>query len=444
MAPTTSEDQHRGGIHRSEQEQAEGYAKGQGTPAADAADDSLIKLILETLNQHAEALHIITQRVLALDEQLKEVRRKASTTDSGGNGRSSVGILAATRPKQTPVAVSAILRPEQTRPIFIHGYWRTGSTYIWAKFREQENCYSYCEPLHDYFTKVRKEDLARTFSANAIRELRHPSLKTFYFLEYPFLPQGGVEKFRKHFSYEHYCLDEDDSDVDLREYVSHLIALAVKKNKRPVLQFNRALLRSRWLKKQFSPVSILLLRSPIDTWKSICSFSHGYFKDVTSCIIGQNGIHKWFLPLREKFRIPRYLGSTFQDTRDYYHRFTQDNEQNLYFMFYYLYILTFLYNIADCDVVMDMNLLSQSSEMRDLVIQQMRAYDIDISLSDCTIPSYKEVSSEEQARKEIEHAVISLLKEHFMTELKLPGAIADTRTTCLSKHFEEIIKTFTE
>ena len=87
--------------------------KGQDTPAVDAADDSLIKLIFETLNQHAKALHIITQRVLALDEQLKEVRRKASTTDSGGNGRSNVGILTATRPKQTPVAVSAILRPEQ-------------------------------------------------------------------------------------------------------------------------------------------------------------------------------------------------------------------------------------------------------------------------------------------------------------------------------------------
>ncbi len=76
MAPTTSEDQHRGGIHRSEQEQAEGYAKGQDTPAADAADNSLIKLILETLNQHAEALHIITQRVLALDEQLGKVQPK--------------------------------------------------------------------------------------------------------------------------------------------------------------------------------------------------------------------------------------------------------------------------------------------------------------------------------------------------------------------------------
>ncbi len=77
-------------------------------------------------------------------------------------------------------------------------------------------------------------------------------------------------------------------------------------------------------------------------------------------------------------------------------------------------------------------------------MQQMRAYGIDISLSNCTIPSYKETSSEEQPRRETECAVISLLKEHFMTDLKLPGTIADTRTTCLSKHFEEIIKTFTE
>jgi hypothetical protein len=65
------------------------------------------------------------------------------------------------------------------RPIFIHAIWRTGSTYIWKKFREQGRYRSYFEPLHELLLRSQEEiELLQPSSITA--RYRHPHIDRFY------------------------------------------------------------------------------------------------------------------------------------------------------------------------------------------------------------------------------------------------------------------------
>jgi hypothetical protein len=328
------------------------------------------------------------------------------------------------------------------RPIFIHACWRTGSTYIWSKFRAQDDFCAYLEPLHDAFIKTNVKVFEDQFDQKINRVLRHPELARHYFCEYPFRPEGGVEKFEEHFPYERYCLSEKDSDPALHAYIAHLILLARQKGQRPVLQFNRGLLRSRWLTRHFQPVNILLLRNPCDIWASFCSFSNPYFRAVLSCILGQNGSHPLFAPLWEIGDVPSFCRPDFEEDYSFYQRFAEQAGECLRLPFYYFYALTSLYNLAACDVVIDINAITQSEAARRNVTQQLDALGIRISLDDCKIPTTANASDDQAAGDTIQREVIPLLREHLGRELAVPPAVAKRVSAWLSEPSLALLEPF--
>src|SRR5689334_15510805 len=111
------------------------------------------------------------------------------------------------------------------RPVFIHAMWRTGSTYVWKKFRDQAQYRAYYEPLNELLARSRKTFVAAA-SSQAAEKLRHPALKDFYFAEFPFTPGGGVEFFEKALSYERYALEPQAEDEPLHRYINNLLAHA--------------------------------------------------------------------------------------------------------------------------------------------------------------------------------------------------------------------------
>ena len=139
--------------------------------------------------------------------------------------------------------------------------WRTGSTFIWNKFRQIKRFRAYSEPLHEALAGSRTE-LSQAWSLEINRRLRHPDTDEFYFLEYPFRAEGGVHLFQVDFSYQRYILEENEAYPSLELYINNLLCFARTHRQQPVLQFNRGLLRTGWLAKHFPSVTILILRDP--------------------------------------------------------------------------------------------------------------------------------------------------------------------------------------
>ena len=108
-------------------------------------------------------------------------------------------------------------------PIFIHSLFRTGSTYVWNKFRQNKHYYCY---------------------STATARVRHPRITKNHLAEYEKLLQPnhrGIPFFKKSFSFDDYC--NNDPNPDLKRYIDYLISGAAAEGKTPVLQFNRTAFR---------------------------------------------------------------------------------------------------------------------------------------------------------------------------------------------------------
>ncbi|MGH9552796.1 MAG: hypothetical protein ACRD3W_25680, partial [Terriglobales bacterium] len=242
--------------------------------------------------------------------------------------------------------------------------WRTGSTYIWKKFHDQPGYRSYYEPLNETLWIVRPFETE--VSSEYAAKMRHPEMKEPFWKDYPLRPAGGVEHFLKAFSYEQYCLEPGARSPSLHRYIENLIAFAVAHGQVPLLQFNRALLRSGWLSQTFQARTILLLRNPLDIWQSFLSVND-YFVAGICLIIGQNRKHRILRKIAERYDVPMFRGTSFIEEGEFYSLFALSKLDELYPMFYELYMLTCIYNSAFADCVIDMNAISADPEKRRLV-----------------------------------------------------------------------------
>src|SRR4026208_1945481 len=129
-------------------------------------------------------------------------------------------------------------------PIFIHAWWRSGSTYIWAKLREDEALCCYYEPLHEQIADQSLTAIEVPPDKEASENFRHPVLKKNYFAEYAELLRSGELRHSKEFAYSNYLLQPWQVDDGLRSYIEGLIASASNARRRPVLCFCRSQMRS--------------------------------------------------------------------------------------------------------------------------------------------------------------------------------------------------------
>lgn len=216
-----------------------------------------------------------------------------------------------------------------TQPIFLHGLWRAGTTYCWSKFRNVSNTYCFYEPLHHGLAKLTpsriERELYTTYKDNA-----HPDLDKPYFYEFlPVLNSGvfgkrGVKHFKKSFAYDRFYLSENDTHKELENYIYSLVDFAASEhvlqraenektdllakdapeNIRPVLGFNRTVLRLGWIKKKFPDTChIFIERNPQDIWSSYqrhhLEGNHTYFMAWLRIIL-RNQNHPAFL---ESFKL---------------------------------------------------------------------------------------------------------------------------------------------
>lgn len=161
-------------------------------------------------------------------------------------------------------------RTSSTKPIFLHSSFRTSSTWLWTKFRDQGNVTAFYEPFNEFLGEAtekslcdRRPDNWESGDANGAP----------YFDEYRQLAtsSSGLRSYHPSFAFHRFIPESGITgkiSADEIHYIEQLIKLAVDRQKTPVLAFTRSLGRLAGIKEQFGGTHIFIFRSLFDQWMS--------------------------------------------------------------------------------------------------------------------------------------------------------------------------------
>ena len=269
------------------------------------------------------------------------------------------------------------------KPIFIHAWGRSGTTYLWNVFRRCDGYYTYYEPFHLEFLRLRSPDsFLKKESNNLTKRVNHPSISAPYFAEYTYFIEDIKKAFRKEFPDDLYFLSPDTECNELKTYIELLIR---KAKGRPVFKFVRSLFRSRWVRSNFDGIHIFLFRNPRDTWEST--------------ILTLDAALEIFLILNSPSK-PKYLNKLLPvaginefhnpdivlEMSNLHRRAIRLPLEKHYFIFYILWCISYIENCRNSDIIIDIDKLSESESYRNSILEQLNLYDIKgLSFHDCNI-----------------------------------------------------------
>jgi len=307
--------------------------------------------------------------------------------------------------------------------IFIHAWWRSSSTYVWAKLRENDHLRCYYEPLHEQVLLLTKESILSSPDVAINRSLRHPYLKKSYFYEYFDLVSASDLRFSADLSYDRYFLNSTEEDSALFTYLEGLIMSANKHNKKAVLCFCRSQMRSAWMKKNFHGVHVAQVRNPFDQWNSFKTnryFLNGLIRIASNL----RNRHQEVFSNTEMSVLNRILNLSTVKTHG--GDKISLNESDLFLVFMFLWFASTIQSISIADFVLDVDMMSHDYIYRQSCSSYFKKMGIDVDFSDCHTPS-------------IEGADI-LLNEHKDILVQISGYLNGAAKSLVSFDFVTILE----
>ncbi len=172
------------------------------------------------------------------------------------------------------------------RPVFLHSAFRSGSTYLWSRFRACADVCAYYEPFHEVLATITPDELGklRPDSWNS----GHAGLSAPYFAEYaPLLrPENGVALFAAAFTWDDFFLPLRDEEPLIR-YIRSLVDQAIGQGRTPVFGFCRSLGRVAWFRQHVPGLQVVTVRDPFDQWLSVITQRRNgnpYFVKMLACV----------------------------------------------------------------------------------------------------------------------------------------------------------------
>jgi hypothetical protein len=299
-------------------------------------------------------------------------------------------------------------------PVFIHSWWRSGSTYVWSKLRESESCRCYFEPLNPSIADLKLTTVERLPDIDDTQNLRHPTLKSHYFAEYADLLRSATLGYSRDLAYDRYLLLPDQSDERLRSYLSRLISSASEVNRRPILCFCRSQMRSAWMKTVLGGLHIAQIRNPADQWTSFKSYQPeirpNFTVDMIVIALKLRHLHpNAFVHIEEFERFAQQLSNrTSVPTNVVAHYFIPQfvRQRDCFDVFLLLWIAAALQAIAYCDFVLDIDQLSTRPDYRNTAERWFASWDCPVDFSDCSSPTAAKPNS--ALEQTVEEAVSAL------------------------------------
>jgi hypothetical protein len=270
--------------------------------------------------------------------------------------------------------------------IFIHAWWRSGSTYVWSKMRENDSHICYYEPLHEIISHLSLDVVLKPPDSERSRFFRHPILQKNYFAEYTELVRCNNLQFAPALSYDRYLLLPDQADEQLRVYIEGLLNAAKATKRHAALCFCRSQMRSAWLKKNFGGLHIAQIRNPWDQWASFQL--EDYFRGKMLLIaLKLHDSHPFAFAHIESFeRFARYMSKRSDEVvESLFEKFIAKKDSLAVFLI--IWIASALQAISCADFVLDIDQLSTDLDCRKKAMEWFQSIGCPIDFSDCAIPA---------------------------------------------------------
>lgn len=256
------------------------------------------------------------------------------------------------------------------KPVFLHGMWRSCSTYIWSSFRNNSQTFCLYEPLHQGLGKITKDRIYRD-SKETHKNNHHGKLTNPYFFEYEALiNRRGLPYFKKSFGFRNYVLRENNQHPDLKRYIDNLLIFAGQNEKTPILGFNRAGLRLDWLRNNFECYQIHIERNPRDIfhsyYRNMREGNYTYFASWIRVIENNPDLQKYF-PFIPR---PTFAQKHLMKEKPRYRKFIQNQTtENLYKLVFAFWILHVSEALQFSDFIIDINNSGNKDYMHKAVAQ---------------------------------------------------------------------------
>jgi Sulfotransferase family len=312
------------------------------------------------------------------------------------------------------------LRP----PVFLSGLWRSGSTYVWSRFRSDPTAYCYYEPLHHGLARLTDRRIGRDTSPK-IAAMRHPSLTEPYYAEYrPLLaPLRGVRGYSKDLAYERWTLDPAEPHPRLGRYVDGLIGQARALGRQPVLGCVRAVGRLGWMGRHRPDMALIHLdRAPLDVWRSCMEQArrgNATFMTAWLNVVWRNARHPLMAPLAA--RLPWRTG-LFEALRKAKHRHHDMLDrmamEESFFMIAYVWAAAALHGLSHAHAVIDVNRSPEPGYNADLARRLGVLTGARLDFSDMRIVA-PPIMVDPQRREVLEREAVAMLSRHA------PGGLFD-------------------
>ena len=246
----------------------------------------------------------------------------------------------------------------QGRPIFLHGMWRSGSTFIWSRFRALSSTCCFYEPLHHGLARLTAAKIHRD-TPEVIAGNKHPELSAPYFAEFaPLLKSRGVRGYRRTLAYHRFALEPGAAHPELGRYIDGLLNHARERGETAVLGFNRSGLRIGWLRETFSAYDVLVERDPRQIWWSYVQQARKgnyFFLQKWLFVLECNADHPLFAPLAAQMPLRRGPQRFAAGEKPYYRRVLQlMPPDQVYLMVFYMWLLQAVHALTHCDLVIDL------------------------------------------------------------------------------------------
>lgn len=89
--------------------------------------------------------------------------------------------------------------------IFVHAWWRSGSTYVWSKLREDDSLVCYYEPLDERVARLTYDRIEQPHVIEKSRALRHPPKRNIIMPNMPNFSAPTASAFRRHSPTTAFC-----------------------------------------------------------------------------------------------------------------------------------------------------------------------------------------------------------------------------------------------
>lgn len=278
-------------------------------------------------------------------------------------------------------------------PIFLHSGWRTGSTYVWNKFREQASNLAFYEPFHEMLGVLSPIDVVNiTFNS---WPSGHSPLDLPYFTEFaPLINNQGVAGYFEEFAYKNFFANELRSSKQ-KVYVESLLGEGNTQGRRPVLGFCRSTGRMSWMVREFQKsIHILILRHPLQQWMSMyfqnVNNGNDYFLIMPIIILRLSEGDSFAHLVRQTYGINLNLNETFEETRQYSREWLLSaGIEKQFELFLFLFVLTYIESRFKVDMSLDVDKLSSSAHYRRVIARRLsKICGEKIDFADASIKSY--------------------------------------------------------